>query len=60
MMMTSLETRSSFDSTSAAGAMLMRQVREPVLVGVMLAGFGTSTAQAVPTEIVSRSPRSVW
>lgn len=32
-----------FGSTSAAGAMLMRQVREPLLVGCMLAGLGTST-----------------
>ncbi len=57
--MRSLEARSSFDSTSAAGAMLMRQVREPMLVGVMLAGLGTSTVRALPAEIVSRSPRPV-
>ncbi len=51
--------RPSFDSTSAAGAMLMRQVREPVLVGCMLAGLGTSTAYAAPLDMVWRSQRSV-
>jgi transcriptional regulator with XRE-family HTH domain len=59
MIMTSLETRSSFDATSAAGAMLKRQVREPMLVGVMLVGLGTSAAHAVPAAIISRSPRPV-
>jgi len=54
---TSLETRPTFDSTSAAGAMLMPHVREPVLVGFMLAGLGTSSAHALPAEIVLRSPR---
>lgn len=57
--MTSLETRPAFDSTSAAGAMLMRQVREPVLVGCMLAGRGTSTAYALPQHGVLRSQRLV-
>lgn len=57
--MTSLEVRPTFDSTSAAGAMLTRQVREPMLVGCMLAGFGTSTAYALPPEIVLRSQRPV-
>lgn len=57
--MTSLEMRPPFDSTSAAGAMLMRQVREPVLIGCMLAGLGTSTAYAAPTDMVWRSQRSV-
>lgn len=37
-------------STSATGAMLMRQVREPVLVGLMLAGLGTSSGYAIPAE----------
>lgn len=54
--MTSLQTRSSFGSTSAAGAML-RQVREPVLVGCMLAGLGTSTAYALPQDREWRSQR---
>lgn len=57
--MTSLEMRHSFDSTSAAGAMLMRQVREPVLIGCMLAGLGTSTAHAAPPEVGWMSHRSV-
>lgn len=53
------ELRRPFDSTSAAGAMLLRQVGEPVLVGAMLAGFGTSTAFALPADIVSPSPLPV-
>lgn len=52
------EIRSRFDATSAAGAMLIRQVREPVLVGFMLAGLGTSTAHALPLDVVLRSQRS--
>lgn len=40
------------DSTSAGGSML-RQFREPILVGLMLFGIGTSSAQALPTEMVS-------
>jgi transcriptional regulator with XRE-family HTH domain len=54
--MTSLEAWSSLESTSAAGAMLMRQVREPVLVGLMVAGLGTSSVLAIPAERVSRAP----
>ncbi len=46
------------DSTSAAGAML-RQVREPVLVGCMLAGLGTSTAPALSPELIQRWHRPV-
>lgn len=57
--MTSPESRPVFDSTSAAGSMLMRQVREPVLVGCMLAGLGTSTACAAPQEVLWRSHRSL-
>jgi DNA-binding transcriptional regulator YiaG len=57
--MTNLKARPMFNSTSAAGAMLMGQVREPVLVGCMLAGLGTSTAYAVPPDTVLRSQRSV-
>jgi DNA-binding transcriptional regulator YiaG len=55
--MTSPEMRPMFDSTSAAGAMLVRQLRNPVLVGSMLAGLGTSSAHAVAAEIGMRSPR---
>ena len=57
--MSGLDTRQSFDSTSAAGAMLRRQVREPVLVGRMLAGLGTSTAYALPPDMVLRWQRPV-
>jgi transcriptional regulator with XRE-family HTH domain len=57
--MTSLEARPLFESTSAAGALLMRQVREPVLVGMMLAGLGTSSLSALPADLVLRSPRPV-
>jgi transcriptional regulator with XRE-family HTH domain len=54
--MTSIEMRSSFESTSAAGAMLMRQVCEPVLVGMMLAGLGTSSLSALHSGPVFSSP----
>jgi DNA-binding transcriptional regulator YiaG len=57
--MTNLDVHVSFDSTSAAGAMLKRQVREPVLVGCMLAGLGTSTVYAAPQDTGWRSQRSV-
>jgi transcriptional regulator with XRE-family HTH domain len=57
--MISLDMRPAFDSTSAAGAMLMRQVREPDLVGCMLAELGTSTAYARPPDMVLRSQRPV-
>jgi transcriptional regulator with XRE-family HTH domain len=53
--MTSLEV----DTTSAAGAMLRRQVREPMLAGLMLAELGTSTMLAFPTEIAWRSLWSI-
>jgi DNA-binding transcriptional regulator YiaG len=58
--MTSLETGRVFHpTTSAAGAMLMRQVREPILVGCMLAGLGTSTAYAASPDMGWRSQRYV-
>ena len=47
------------DSTSAAGAMLMGQVRVPRLVGVMLAGLGTSAGLLLPAGRPSRPPRPV-
>jgi DNA-binding transcriptional regulator YiaG len=56
--MSKFEVRPNFDATSAAGAMLRRQVREPVLVGIMLAGLGTSTVCAMPPDILLRSPRA--
>jgi DNA-binding transcriptional regulator YiaG len=52
--MTRFETRSTFDSTSAAGPMRQRQVRPPVLIGFVLAGLGTSTAHALPRDIAVR------
>jgi DNA-binding transcriptional regulator YiaG len=45
----------TFDWTSAAGAMITRPLRDPVLVGSMLAGLGTSTADALPPEMVMRA-----
>jgi transcriptional regulator with XRE-family HTH domain len=45
----------SSDSTSAGGAMPIRPVRDAILVGVMLAGLGTSALPAA--EIVLRSPQ---
>lgn len=56
--MSSAEMRPAFDATSAAGAMLMRQVRGPVLLGFMLAGIGTSTAYALPPDAVLHSQRT--
>jgi DNA-binding transcriptional regulator YiaG len=56
--MSSLEMRSRFNATSAAGAMLVRQVRKPILVGFMLAGLGTSTAHALPPDVVLRAQRT--
>lgn len=56
--MTSLEMRQQLDSTSAAGPMLIRHVREPILVGCMLAELGTSTAHAARGEPLWRAQRS--
>ncbi|MBI2215904.1 MAG: XRE family transcriptional regulator [Candidatus Rokubacteria bacterium] len=56
--MTTVEACSPFESTSAGGALLVvRHVREPVLVGVMLAGLGTSAAHALPVHM---APPSLW
>lgn len=55
--MNSLELHSKYDATSAAGPMLARQTRRPVLVGLMLAGIGTSTVcmpQADTTQVSQR------
>lgn len=57
--MSSLEMRPTFAATSAAGAMLMRQARGPVILGFMLAGIGTSTAYVVPLGSVPYSQRVV-
>lgn len=56
--MNSLEMRPAFNVTSAAGPMFMRQVRGPILVGVMLAGLGTSTVYAHPADVVLRPQRT--
>lgn len=56
--MSSLDVRPTFASTSAAGAMFRRQVREPVLVGLMLVGLGTSTVHALPPDVVQPSQRA--
>ncbi len=54
--MNTLGTSSLGESTSAAGAMsTLRQVREPLLVGVMLVGLGTSSAHALPEEQLHRA-----
>ncbi|NMQ29138.1 XRE family transcriptional regulator [Candidatus Accumulibacter phosphatis] len=55
--MSSLEMHPTVNATSAAGAMLMRQARGPVLLGVMLAGIGTSTAYTLPADTVLHSRR---
>lgn len=54
--MTLIETSPAIESTSAAGAMLPRPLREPVLLGMMLVGLGTSTCLGVPTVIDLRLP----
>lgn len=56
--MTELQVQPSFEWTSAAGAM-MRQMREPVLVGVMLVGLGTSSAYASTERMPMTTPDSV-
>jgi DNA-binding transcriptional regulator YiaG len=56
-MMSLAEAREQFDSTSAAGAMLMSQIPQRILIGVMLAGLGTSTQAVLPVDLMSRSPR---
>lgn len=55
--MSSLDLVPTFNATSAAGAMLRRQARGPVLLGVMLAGIGTSTAYTLPADEVLHSQR---
>jgi DNA-binding transcriptional regulator YiaG len=56
--MTSPEIPYTSVSTSAAGAMRVREEREPVLVGGMLAGLGTSTTSALPQSSARQGPRS--
>lgn len=56
--MNSLEMRPTFDTTSAAGAMLTRQARGPVLLGLLLTGIGTSPVYALPAETALYSQRT--
>ena len=56
--MTEPERRLTFDSTSA-GAMFMRQVGGPVLVGWMLAELGTSTASVRLPDVAIRPQHPV-
>jgi transcriptional regulator with XRE-family HTH domain len=55
--MSLIERRSPFGATSAAGAILVRQLREPVVVGLILVGLGTSTQLVLPADSVSWSLR---
>ena len=57
--MTSLAPHPTYNATSAAGAMLVLRACEPVVVGCMLAGRGTSTAYAPPPNTVVRVQRSI-
>ena len=55
--MSGLETYPTFNATSAAGAMLGRQVRRPaVLLFILSSSFGTSAGYALPTNSVLQSP----
>jgi DNA-binding transcriptional regulator YiaG len=44
------------DSTSAAGTFFARQLREPLIVGVIVVGIGTST-QALPAIVAFQAER---
>lgn len=56
--MSKVEKPPTFDATSAAGAMRIRQVREPVLVGFLLAGLGTSPLCAFSPDALLPSQRT--
>ena len=58
--MNSLKMSPWANATSAAGAMVPLQVRRPVLVGIILAGLGTSTAQALPADVGLRPQRTAY
>lgn len=45
----------SFEPSPWAGSMLMQAIKRPMLVGVMLAGIGTSTAPSLPAELVHQA-----
>ncbi len=44
----------TFTATSAGGAMFPRQIHKPVIVGLLLAGLGTSAAIAPSDDLVMR------
>ena len=44
-------------STSAAGPMILRHVREPLVLGILMAGLGTSPGLALPLDVFSFGPR---
>ena len=52
---TSFEAIPGTGSIPDTGSMLMRQMIQPVLVGVMLAGIGTSAASSLPAELVPQA-----
>ncbi len=45
----------SFEASPWAGSMLMQAIKKPMLVGVMLAGIGTSSASSLPAELVHQA-----
>lgn len=58
--MTMTAIRPVFETTSAGGAMLlMRQVREPILAGVIVVGLGTSAAAMPSVGAVPQLQRAV-
>lgn len=52
---TSFEAIPGTGSIPGIGSLLMRQMIQPVLVGVMLAGIGTSAASSLPAELVPQA-----
>jgi DNA-binding transcriptional regulator YiaG len=56
--MSNLQTRPVFDTTSAAGAMLVRQVQRLAPVGFMLFTIGATSADGLPLDAVLRSQRT--
>ena len=52
--MSNLADCPTFTATSAGGAMLPRQIHKPMIVGLLLAGLGTSAAIAPSVDLVLR------
>ncbi len=50
--MSNLAERPTFNATSAGGAMLPRQIREPMIAGLLFAGLGTSAATAPNADLI--------